>query len=55
MPLLTNMLRVLILLMIAIQQKTSTLRGTRPLQIPLKKKTVYERSFEAMRSGDWKT
>jgi len=41
MPLLTNMLQVLILLMIAIQQKTSTLGGTRPLQIPLKEKTVF--------------
>jgi hypothetical protein len=27
--------------MIAIQQKTSTLGGTRPFQIPLKKKTVF--------------
>jgi hypothetical protein len=39
-PLLTNILRVLIFFMIAIQQNTSTLGGTIPLQIPVKEKLV---------------
>jgi len=44
--LLTNILRVLIFLMIAIQQNTSTLGGTIPLQILVNEKLV---SIEGLR------
>jgi len=45
-PLLTNILRVLIFLMIAIQHNTSTLGGTIPLQILVNEKLV---SIEGLR------
>ena len=40
-PLRTNIQRVLILLMIAIQQKISTLEGTIPFQIPANEKALF--------------
>lgn len=45
-PIYYNILRMLILLMIAIQQKTSTLDGTIPFQIPAKMKMVSMKGFE---------
>jgi len=44
-PLRTNIQRVLILLMIAIQQKISTFGGTIPFQIPANEKAMFVEGF----------